>query len=445
MSENHTESLHGERRRGGSVIALRDVASGASYALDGGRSRWSLGTSDSCELTIADPYVSARHCLIERRVTGAVVVRDTKSRNGTFIDGNPVEAADLCVGSRLRVGRTTLVAVASRASLQITALEQLRGNDAVLRRTIDQAVRAAQSECNVLVVGETGTGKDLLARVIHEHSKRASRSFVAVNCGAIPRELIGSELFGHDRGAFTGASDDREGVFAQAHEGTLFLDELAELPIELQPHLLRAIETKRVRRIGSDSERVVDVRIVAATNRMEGLGTESGRLRLDLFHRIATVLLALPPLRERMADLPVLVEAMLEELAAEYGIKRVAPDGWEALSTYGWPGNVRELRHAVARAVALGGDELGARDFFPDYGAGRRRTAVGTPSPDAPPDLRPYENVLRGAMELALQNHGTIRAAASSLGMPKSTFADRARAWGLQTRRKARWSTLRKK
>jgi two-component system response regulator PilR (NtrC family) len=331
------------------------------------------------------------------------------------------------------------------ASLQITALEQLRGNDAVLRRTIEQATRAAQSECNVLVVGETGTGKDLLARVIHEHSKRASRAFVAVNCGAIPRELIGSELFGHDRGAFTGASDDREGVFAQAHEGTLFLDELAELPIELQPHLLRAIETKRVRRIGSDSERVVDVRIVAATNRMEGLGTESGRLRLDLFHRIATVLLALPPLRERMADLPVLVEAMLDELAPEYGIKRVAPDGWEALSTYGWPGNVRELRHAVARAVALGGDELGARDFFPDYGAGRRRTAVGTPSPDAPSDLRPYENVLRGAMELALQNHGTIRAAASSLGMPKSTFADRARAWGLQTRRKTRWSTLRKK
>ena len=439
-----TESLHGERRRGGAVIALRDVATSATYALDADHTRWSVGTSDSCEIAIADPYVSARHCVIERRTTGSLVVRDAKSRNGTFIDGNPIEAAELCVGAQLRIGRTTLIAISSRTSSQPRAIELLRGNDPVLRRTVEQALRAAQSECNVLVVGETGTGKDLLARIIHESSKRATRAFVAVNCGAIPRELIASELFGHDKGAFTGASDDRDGYFAQAHEGTLFLDELAELPIELQPHLLRAIETKRVRRLGSDAERTVDVRIVAATNRMDGLGTESGRLRLDLYHRIATVQLALPPLRERMADLPVLVEAMLEELEPEYGVKRIAADGWEALSTYGWPGNVRELRHAVARAVALGGDELSSRDFFPEYSGGRRRIAAGTPSPDAPALLKPYESVLRGAMELALKNHGTIRAAASSLGMPKSTFADRARAWGLPTHRK-KWSTLRKK
>jgi DNA-binding NtrC family response regulator len=439
--EHHTESLHGERRRGGVVIALRDLTTSTLYALDGERGRWSIGTGDGCDIAIADPYVSARHCLIERRVTGTLVVRDIKSRNGTFIDGNPIEVADLCVGAQLRIGRTTLVAISSRGGHHASAIEQLRGNDPGLRRTIDQALRAAQSECNVLVVGETGTGKDLLARLIHESSKRAGHAFVAVNCGAIPRELIGSELFGHDRGAFTGASDDRDGYFAQAHEGTLFLDELAELPIELQPHLLRAIETKRVRRLGSDSERAIDVRIVAATNRMDGLGTESGRLRLDLYHRIATVQLALPPLRERMGDLPVLVEAMLDELAPEYGTKHIAADGWEALSTYGWPGNVRELRHAVARAVALGGDELGSRDFFPEYSGGRRRIAAGTPSPDEPTTLKPYESVLRGAMELALKNHGTIRAAASSLGMPKSTFADRARAWGLPTHRK-KWPTL---
>ena len=320
--------------------------------------------------------------------------------------------------------------MAAPGGAQTSALAALRGHDPALRTTIDQALRAAQADCNVLIVGETGTGKDLLARVVHEGSRRAASAFVPVNCGGIPRELIGSELFGHEKGAFTGALADRDGYFVEAHGGTLFLDEIGELPIEMQPHLLRALESRRVRRVGGASERPVDVRIVAATNRSEGLGTESSRLRTDLYHRLATVVLSLPPLRERMGDLVELVEHLLAELVPEHGDKVVTAASWKVLAAYPWPGNVRELRHAVARAVALGGVELGPEDFFPELRFGRnpQLALVAEVSADR---LVPYQAMLRGAMEQALRVHGSIRAAASHLGMAKSTFADKAKQWGL--------------
>ena len=429
-----TQSLALDRQTG-IVIALRPTAGGPEIALGTAR-RWVIGSAPSCDVMLADPFVSQVHCMLERTDGGGLVVRDHKSRNGTRVDGNPVEGAELRVGSYLTVGRTTLVAVAGLARGPRRALESLRGRDPALRTTIDQGLRAAPSDCNVLIVGETGTGKDLLARAIHEASRRAREAFVAVNCGAIPRELIGSELFGHDKGAFTGAHADRDGYFVEADRGTLFLDEIGELPPELQPNLLRALETRRVRRVGGAVERAVDVRIVAATNRLDGLGTEASRMRLDLYHRVATVVLVLPPLRERMGDLPELVDSMLDELAAEHGRRELTTDAWLALGHYAWPGNVRELRHAVARAVALGEGELEARDFFPDLGLGRH--TFGTVPVADPDNLAPYEAMLRAAMEQALRSHGSIRAAAEQLGMPKSTFADKAKAWGLAPRRKPR-------
>jgi transcriptional regulator with PAS, ATPase and Fis domain len=444
MNERKTESLLTERPRGSAVVGLREMATEVLFELDATRSKWVIGSGASCDVALVDdPFVSYAHCVLERRSTGSMVVRDTRSRNGTYVDGHPVEVAELRAGAYLSIGRTTLIACAGKGGgEQARAVELLRGSDPVLRRTVEQAQRAAQTDCNILIVGETGTGKDLLARVIHECSKRAGGELVALNCGAIPRELIASELFGHERGAFTGASEGRDGYFVQAHGGTLFLDEVGELPIELQPNLLRALEQKRVRRVGSHIERPVDVRIVAATNRTEGLGTESGRLRIDLYHRLATVVLALPPLRERRGDVRLLVETMLEELEPEFGPKRVADDAWSALVDYGWPGNVRELRHAVARAVALGGSELGTRDFFPDFGSARRRGPDGTPSPPPLPidgTIVPFEDLLRGTMEQALSSHGSIRAAANAIGMPKSTFADRAKVFGLVPRPRIRF------
>ena len=426
FNESRTQAIEPDMRRTGLVIGLRATRDGAVYALGPESGRWVLGSGESCDVVLDDAFVSSTHAILERRAGGVLVVRDRASRNGTQVDGNQVEGAELRVGSYLTLGRTTLVAVAAPAADRSRAISLLRGHDPAFRETVEQALRAAHSDCNILIVGETGTGKDLLARVVHEASRRAAGKFVPVNCGAIPHDLIGSELFGHEKGAFTGAHAERDGYFVEAHGGTLFLDELGELPLELQPHLLRALESRLVRRVGGTNDRAVDVRILAATNRIDGLGTEASRLRLDLYHRLATVVLGVPPLRERMGDLPELVEAMLDELAPEAGRKRVTKEAWESLTGYHWPGNVRELRHAVSRAVALGGEELTPLDFFPELRFGRRGACVASAEV-----LVPYEAMMRGAMEQALATHGSIRAAATHLGMAKSTFADRARAWGL--------------
>ncbi|HVZ22535.1 MAG TPA: FHA domain-containing protein, partial [Vicinamibacterales bacterium] len=190
---NNTQSLD-ERPRSGTVIGLRNTTTAEIVALDAGRKRWLVGSSDASDIVVDDPYVSRMHCLIERRPSGTLTVRDQESRNGTFVEGNCVEMAELRVGSYISIGRTTLVAIAAPGDQRKRpALEQMLTCDPSLRRTIDQAVRAAQTDCSILVVGETGTGKDLLARIVHEASRRAGGPFVAVNCGAIPRELIGSE------------------------------------------------------------------------------------------------------------------------------------------------------------------------------------------------------------------------------------------------------------
>jgi DNA-binding NtrC family response regulator len=441
--DEHTTQAMKDRRRTGTVIGLRKASTGELFPLEPEKQRWLVGTDSSCELRMLnDPFISGVHCVIERAEDGVLFVRDRHSRNGTFIDGNHIEGAKLSVGSYLTVGRTTLVAVSKergRGGAPRRALEILRGHTPVMCLAIENGIRAAQTDCSVLIGGETGTGKDVMARLIHENSRRADGPFVAVNCGAIPRDLIASDLFGHERGAFTGASEARDGYFAQADGGTLFLDEIGELPIELQPNLLRVLETGRVRRVGGQTERAVNVRIVAATNRIRNLGSpDMTHLRLDLYHRIATMVLMMPPLRDHMGDLAELVESELEDLEADYGRKTISDEGWEALTSYAWPGNVRELRHAIARAAALGDDVLGPLDFFPDLNVGNEGLSFGAyqPLPPANGSLVPYEAMLKSAMKQALQQHGTIRAAAQSLGMPKSTFADRAKEWGLITTRR---------
>ena len=425
-----TQAMTPDGRRSGIVVGLRRTTSGETMSLEG--RRWVLGKSAACDLVIGDdPFVSTNHCVLERQ-GDVLIVRDSGSRNGTYLDGNRVESAELRVGSYLAVGHTTLVAVSAADAEHRAAVELIRGTHPVLTTTIDQAQRAAVTDCSVLILGETGTGKDLFARMIHESSRRAAGPYVAVNCGALPRELIASHLFGHEKGAFTGAQESRDGYFVEAHGGTLFLDELGELPLELQPHLLRVLETKRVRRVSGQSERSVDVRIVAATNRTV-VGGE--RVRADLYHRLAHVVLNMPPLRERLSDLGELVLGFLAEHEMQYGAKEVTIEGWDALTRHAWPGNVRELKSSVHRAVVFGGPKLGPRDFFPDNGEPRHRP--GTPTMFSTQELpsgvlAPYHTVLKSSMEQALHKFGTIRAAASAIGMPKSTFADKARAWKIE-------------
>lgn len=408
------------------TISGLQTPGGRLYPLEPSRQRWLIGTQPACDVVLDDRCVSGLHCVIERLPLGALIVRDRSSRNGTYVNGQAVEGAVLTPGARLLLGRTTLVAIGDDGP-STSAWSLLRGSHPTFLAALADAAKAALSDCSVLVVGETGTGKDLVARAIHERSRRAEGPFVAVNCGAIPRELIASELFGHQKGAFTGASEDREGYFAQAHGGTLLLDELGELPLELQPHLLRVLETRRVRPVGGAEERPFDVRVIAATNQLEGLGTESSRLRLDLFHRVATVVITMPPLRQRMDDLRVLVRHFLQETDAGRR-KIVSEEAWAALLAYDWPGNARELRHAVDRAVTLGETLLEPKDFFPNLNWPRlergRRTTSGAL-------LAPFEAPVYDEMIRMLALHGSARAAAAAMGMAKSTFADRALRWGL--------------
>jgi DNA-binding NtrC family response regulator len=329
------------------------------------------------------------------------------------------------------------------------ALARLRGEHPRLRQAIDLALRAAVTDCSVLILGETGTGKELVARAIHEASSRGRGPMIAVNCGGIPRELIGSELFGHEKGAFTGATSQREGVFMQADRGTLFLDELGELPLDQQPHLLRVLETRMVRRVGGYQERSVDVRLVAATNRIDDVDKPDSNLRLDLFHRLATVIISLPPLRERPADIPLLVHAFMDEMKAELGEHTISRATMGELARYAWPGNVRELRQAVTRAMALCPDELTLDQLLPRRAhtrssgaadraskrARRRRRARSSPACYAPPlgaELRPIDIIIRDAFLDALDAHASLRGAAISLGIPKSTFSDWARRLGIK-------------
>ncbi|HEX4757179.1 MAG TPA: sigma-54 dependent transcriptional regulator [Terracidiphilus sp.] len=233
-----------------------------------------------------------------------------------------------------------------------------------MRRVMAQIERVAASESRVCIYGETGTGKELVARTLHEKSHRASGPFVTLNCAAVPAELIESELFGHEKGSFTGAAQRHIGKFEQAHRGTLFLDEIGDMPTAMQAKLLRVLEECEVERIGADKPTTVDVRVVVATHcNLEQL-VESGRFRRDLYHRVVVFPLELPPLRKRSEDLPALVEHFARQVSAQNGWKPAifAPAAIDALRQYAWPGNIRELRNIVERLLLLAGSEVGLDD-----------------------------------------------------------------------------------
>ena len=252
-----------------------------------------------------------------------------------------------------------------------TSAGQIVGVSESIRTILEIARRAARSDATVLITGETGTGKELFARAIHDWSPRAERPFVAINCGAIPASMVESELFGHEKGAFTGAVERRIGRFEMARDGTLFLDEIGDLPLDLQVKLLRVIEEKRFYRVGGTQEVQTDVRLVAATHRDLDQQVEQGEFRRDLLYRVRVLEIALPPLRERQEDIVPIAEHLLAHLAERggYGAKRLGPAAQQRLAEYTWPGNVRELRNVLERALILcGSDTIEPDDVLLDRG-----------------------------------------------------------------------------
>jgi DNA-binding NtrC family response regulator len=313
-----------------------------------------IGTAVSNELRLHDKTVSRLHCEIHLRRDSLRVV-DCGSTNGTSVDGIRVRDADVVPGATIRIGTTSLRLEALDETFQVplsprARLGGLLGASVPMRQLYAIVERVAPTDATVLIQGETGSGKELVAREFHRASQRAEGPFVAVDCASIAPTVIESELFGHMRGSFSGALADRKGLFEEAHGGTLFLDEVGELPLPLQGKLLRTLETREVRRVGSNTPRPVNVRLLAATNRPLAQAVNEGLFREELYHRLAVVEVSVPPLRARREDIGSLAQYFCER----FGMRTpLSPDVVSSLTNRAWPGNVRELRNYIERYAAL--------------------------------------------------------------------------------------------
>jgi len=327
-----------------------------------------IGADPSCHIVLTDAAVSRKHVRIAID-GGRIIVTDLGSRNGTFVGEARIRDGEVGIGTVLRIGKS-LVAIQPRWRIQELppsterAFGDLYGESLAMREVFAILERVARSDITMLVEGESGTGKELVARSIHRASRRAAKPYVVFDCSAVPANLAESELFGHKKGAFSGATSDRAGAFQQAHGGTICLDELGELPLELQPKLLRVLENQEVRPVGEDLPRKIDVRVIASTNRDLNAEVLRGGFRADLLHRLEVVRVRMPPLRARPDDVTGLVERLLDgKLPAG---DRIEGENLRKLTSYTWPGNVRELKNTLTRAVALAQGADGAPARFAD-------------------------------------------------------------------------------
>ncbi len=395
-----------------------------------------VGSHPSNDLVLDDAQVSRLHCSLERGERGWQIV-DRGSLNGTRVNGVPVRDADLPPPTpRIELGQSSLTIV-EQDSVQAEdipispGLGDLVGTSIAMRRLFGMVTRVARSEANVLLEGESGTGKEAFAMELVRRSERADGPLVIVDCGSISSSVVESELFGHVRGAFTGAERDRVGAFEEAHRGTIFLDEIGELPIDMQPKLLRAIESGQVRRVGENQTRQVDVRVIAATNRQLDREVNDGRFREDLYFRLSVVTLRIPPLREHAEDIPMLVRTFLSRLGAQNHAGMFDAGVLEELGRHRWPGNVRELRNYVERALVLQSPTAG---FQP--------TPSGAPPAGGAIDLdQPFSVAKRTMVEdferryltaLLAWSGGNISAAARRAGMDRMHLHRLVRRLGLK-------------
>ncbi|MGZ5958408.1 MAG: sigma 54-interacting transcriptional regulator, partial [Myxococcaceae bacterium] len=395
---------------------------GAGQTFESTGERTSIGSHPLNDVLLDERTVSRFHCELVVDEKG-VWARDLGSRNGTDLDGVLIKEAAVKNGSLLKLGRMQLRFEFSGEKTKLQLSEQPRfgslvGSSVAARMSFALMERAAASDVTVLLEGETGTGKSQAAESIHRQSARRDHAFLVVDCGALPPNLLESELFGHEKGAFTGAVTRRVGVFEEARGGTVFLDEVGELPLELQPKLLRVLEARDIRRLGTNVHTPVDVRIVTATNRDLRAEVNAGRFRSDLYFRLAVVKIPLPPLRQRSDDIPAIVEKLLSGLGSDARVKATLldPAFVVQLQRAAWPGNIRELRNHLERCVVL------QETLLPGEGEESGRPEEGGPSVIDP--RVPYPEARRRALdtferqyvEALLQLHGgkVSQAAASA-------------------------------
>jgi DNA-binding NtrC family response regulator len=321
-----------------------------------------------------------------------------------------------------------------REEVENEAIDDAIGESAQMKKVFDLVARAAPSDASILITGESGTGKELIARSIFKRSRRAQGPFVAINCSAVPEGLLESELFGHVRGAFTDARESRLGLFAKANGGTLFLDEIGDMPLALQPKILRALQERRVRPIGGDAEIAIDVRVIAATHRDLEQAIEEKQFREDLYFRLNVIHIPLPPLRSRVGDVLPIAQLFVRDIAARAhkAVTAISPAAAERLVGYAWPGNVRELQNCIERAVALARfDQIVIEDLpekIRDY-----RASSGNTNREDPSELAPMEEVEQKYVTRVLDAvNGNKTAAARILGIERKTLYRKLERWGIE-------------
>jgi transcriptional regulator with GAF, ATPase, and Fis domain len=430
-----SRQIHLRRAR---LACVDGVNAGAHWQIE--RDVIRIGSREDNDVRLSDTTVSRLHAEIVRGREGTIL-RDLGSTNGTFVGPVRVKEVYLAPDTRFRVGKTDLVYSPADEVIEVVPSESDRfeglvGRGIAMREVFGILERVAPTDLTVLVTGETGTGKELVSRAIHNRSSRKGRPLVVFDCGAAPETLVESELFGHERGAFTGAVAAREGVFETADSGTIFIDEIGELPLELQPKLLRVLEQREVRRVGASRVRGVDVRVIAATNRNLRDEVAAGRFREDLYYRLAVVEIRLPALRERKEDLPLLVEHLLHRSDHNRGVRGLAPEVRALFESYHWPGNVRELANVIERALPFSDGARITLDALPEaLRSARPSAAPAAARPALPTDptlsalpLKDAKDALIEEFErhylidLMERHDGNVSRAARTAGMDRKSI-----------------------
>ncbi len=424
------------------LVVVMGPDAGVRHTVESGTTM--IGTHADNDIVLTDTTVSRYHLELQVRREG-LAVRDLDSTNGTRWGGARVQAITLTEPGRLRLGKHTEIALeaedlpATLGDYAGDSFGRVVGQAPPMKKLFAMLARVAVTDATVLLEGETGTGKEAIAEALHTASGRARGPFVVVDCASIPRDLIASELFGHARGSYTGAISDKRGLVESADGGTLFLDEIGELPLDLQPQLLRALEKREVRRVGETKPIPVDLRVLAATHRDLRAMVKAGRFREDLYYRLAVVRCEVPPLRARLGDLP----ALARHFAEAFGRSGwdVSPSLLEQLNRHGWPGNVRELRNVVERALSLGTLEVDAEPAPATTGGG----AVASPTAASAAILDlPFKEAKAALVEgferdylvnLLSRHKGNISRAALEAGIDRNYIHRLVKKYGLDVER----------